>query len=196
MFTRFHRLRRDVEHAGANQKGTITSQGSAIAVNPVNGNVYVAWASVCVHGSVQRDHGSANPRMRENFGAPSADFNFPAIRSEHHGHLVPYQRVILRSRTDMFGFVYVAFSAKGLGLVATPASSPRAPSTDAPGHQRSWWTSEAKFGDHPSGRGHQIMPAITFANGRLTILVLRSALRSLRQLSILLARPLELILPC
>jgi uncharacterized protein YjbI with pentapeptide repeats len=73
--------------------------------------------------------------------------------------------------SDMFGFVYVAFSARGLG----PNGDARV--VAAGSIDGTHWTPAIMVDNpkqnaqsNPSGRGHQIMPAITFANGRLTLL--------------------------
>jgi len=114
------------------------------------------------------------------------------------GNLFSEPTHILRSRRTCSGFVYVAFSAKGLGAWwRRPASSPRG-SIDG-----THWTPAIMVDNpkqnsvtNPSGRGHQIMPAITFANGRLTILYYDLRYDHYVKLLYSLARPLELILPC
>jgi hypothetical protein len=151
-------------------KGTVTSQGASIAVNPVNGNVYVAWrqfASTGVSNAIMVAHSTNAGRT---FSAPVQISTFQPFDQGTTGtsfRTNAYPSIT----TDMFGFVYVAFSARGLGpngdarVVAagsidgthwTPAIMVDNPAQNA--------------ANNPSGRGHQIMPAITFANGRLTIL--------------------------
>jgi len=150
--------------------GTTTSQGSGIAVNPVNGNVYVAWrqfASAGVSDAIMIAQSSSGGR---SFGAPLRISTFQPFDQGTTGtsfRTNAYPAIT----TDFFGFVYVAFSARGLtasgdarvvvagsieGTHWTPAIMVDNPSKNAQ--------------SNPSGRGHQIMPAMTFANGRLTIL--------------------------
>jgi hypothetical protein len=150
--------------------GTTTSQGSTIAVNPINGNVYVAWRQFASTGISDAIIVAQSTNAGKSFSAPVQISKFQpfdqgttltSIRTNAYPTLT----------TDMFGFVYVAFSARGVSasgdarIVAagsidgthwTPAIMVDNPSTNAQ--------------TNPSGRGHQIMPAMTFANGRLTIL--------------------------
>jgi len=151
-------------------KGTVTSQGAAIAVNPVNGNVYVAWRQFASTGVSNAIMVAQSTNAGRTFSAPVQISTFQPFDQGTTGtsfRTNAYPAIT----TDMFGFVYVAFSARGLGpngdarVVAvgsidgthwTPAIMVDQPSQSA--------------ATNPSGRGHQIMPAITFANGRLTIL--------------------------
>lgn len=150
--------------------GTTTSQGSAIAVNPINGHVYVAWRqfassgvpdAILVAQSTNAGKSFSKPVQISTFQPFDQGTTFTSFRTNAYPTLT----------TDMFGFVYVAFSARGLSdsgdarIVAagsidgthwTPAIMVDNPPQNAQGN--------------PSGRGHQIMPAMTFANGRLTLL--------------------------
>jgi hypothetical protein len=151
-------------------KGTVTSQGASIAVNPVNGNVYVAWRQFSSTGVSNAIMVAQSTNAGSTFSAPVQISTFQPFDQGTTGtsfRTNAYPSIT----TDVFGFVYVAFSARGLGpngdarVVAagsidgthwTPAIMVDNPSQNAT--------------TNPSGRGHQIMPAITFANGRLTIL--------------------------
>jgi hypothetical protein len=151
-------------------KGKITSQGSAIAVNPVNGNVYVAWRQFASTGVSNAIMVAQSTNAGRSFNAPVQISTFQPFDQGTTGtsfRTNAYPSIT----TDMFGFVYVAFSARGLG----PNGDARvvaAGSIDA-----THWTPAIMVDNprqnaatNPSGRGHQIMPAITFANGRLTLL--------------------------
>ena len=151
-------------------KGTVTSQGASIAVNPVNGNVYVAWRQFASTGVSNAVMVAQSTSAGRTFSAPVQISNFQPFdqgTTPTSFRTNAYPSIT----TDMFGFVYVAFSARGLarngdarvvaagsldGTHWTPAIMVDNPSQNAT--------------TNPSGRGHQIMPAITFANGRLTIL--------------------------
>jgi len=150
--------------------GTTTSQGSAIAVNPLNGNVYVAWRQFASSGISDAIMIAQSTNAGKSFGTPVQISTFQPFDQGTTGTSFRTNAYPALT-TDMFGFVYVAFSARGLGpsgdarIVAagsidgkhwTPAIMVDNPSQDAQ--------------TNPSGRGHQIMPAITFANGRLTLL--------------------------
>jgi hypothetical protein len=150
--------------------GSTTSQGSAIAVNAINGHVYVTWRQF---GSV----GIPDAIMAAESSNAGLTFSAPVQVSKFQPFDQGTTNTSFRTNaypsitTDAFGYVYVAFSARGLvasgdarvvasasidGLHWTPAIMVDNPTTNAQ--------------TDPSGRGHQIMPAIAYANGRLTLL--------------------------
>ncbi|MFI5070944.1 MAG: putative Ig domain-containing protein, partial [Terriglobales bacterium] len=149
--------------------GTTTSQGSAIAVNPVNGNVFVTWRQFKSTGAPDAIMIAGSNNAGKTFGAPvqiSTFTPFDQGTSETSFRTNAYPSIAM----DGFGIAYVAFSARGVGpggdarVVVTGSLDgkhwiPPIP-VDNPGQNST----------NPSGRGHQIMPAITFANGRLTLL--------------------------
>jgi Putative Ig domain/Galactose oxidase, central domain len=150
--------------------GTTTSQGSAIAVNALNGDVYVAWrqfASTGIPNAIMVAHSTNAGR---SFSAPVRISTFTPFDQGTTGTSIrtnAYPSIT----TDIFGFAYVAFSAKGL-VASGDARVVVAGSIDG-----THWTPPIMVDNpgtnaqtNPSGRGHQIMPAITFANGRLTLL--------------------------
>jgi hypothetical protein len=150
--------------------GTTTSQGSAIAVNPLNGHVYVAWRQFSSTGVPDAIMMAQSGNAGRSFGAPVRISTFQPFDQGTTGtsfRTNAYPSIT----TDFFGFVYVAFSARGL------TSSGDARVVAAGSIDGAHWTpafmvdnpSQSAQGD-PAGRGHQIMPAITFANGRLTLL--------------------------
>ncbi len=150
--------------------GNTTSQGSTIAVNALNGNVYVAWRQFKSAGIPDAIMTAVSANAGRSFGAPVHISTFTpfdqgttntSIRTNAYPSLA----------TDLFGFVYVAFSAKGM-VASGDARVVAAGSIDG-----THWTPAFMVDNpgtnsqtNPSGRGHQIMPAITFANGRLTLL--------------------------
>jgi hypothetical protein len=151
-------------------KGTVTSQGSAIAVNPVNGNVYVTWRQFASTGVSNAIMVAQSTNAGKTFSAPVQISTFQPFDQGTTGtsfRTNAYPSIT----TDMFGFVYVAFSARGLG----PNGDARV--VAAGSIDGTHWTPaimvdnpKQNSQNNPSGRGHQIMPAITFANGRLTML--------------------------
>jgi hypothetical protein len=151
-------------------KGTVTSQGASIAVNPVNGNVYVAWRQFSSTGVSNAIMVAQSTNAGSTFSAPVQISTFQPFDQGTTGtsfRTNAYPSIT----TDMFGFVYVAFSARGLG----PNGDARVVATGS--IDGTHWTPAIMVDNpsqnattNPSGRGHQIMPAITFANGRLTIL--------------------------
>lgn len=151
-------------------KGTVTSQGAAIAVNPVNGNVYVAWRQFASTGVSNAIMVAQSTSAGKSFNAPAQISTFQPFDQGTTGTSIrtnAYPSIT----TDNFGFVYVAFSARGLG----PNGDARVVAAGSIDSEH--WTPAIMVDNpalnaatNPSGRGHQIMPAITFANGRLTIL--------------------------
>ena len=150
--------------------GTTTSQGSAIAVNALNGNVYVTWRQFASTGIPDAIMLAQSKDAGRSFGAPVristfTPFDQGTTNTSFRTNAYP------SITTDMFGFVYVAFSAKGM-VASGDARVVAAGSIDG-----THWTPPIMVDNpstnaqtNPSGRGHQIMPAITFANGRLTLL--------------------------
>jgi hypothetical protein len=150
--------------------GTTTSQGSAIAVNALNGNVYVTWRQFTSTGIPDAIMLAQSRDAGRTFGAPVRISTFQpfdqgttntSIRTNAYPSIT----------TDLFGFVYVTFSAKGM-VASGDARVVVAGSIDG-----THWTPAFMVDNpptnsqtNPSGRGHQIMPAIAFANGRLTLL--------------------------
>ena len=150
--------------------GTATSQGSAIAVNPLNGNVYATWRQFASTGVPDAIMIAQSTNGGRSFSAPVRISTFQPFDQGTTGtsfRTNAYPAIT----TDFFGFVYVAFSARGL-TASGDARVLAAGSIDG-----THWTPAIMVDNppqnartNPSGRGHQIMPAITFANGRLTLL--------------------------
>jgi uncharacterized protein YjbI with pentapeptide repeats len=150
--------------------GTTTSQGSAIAVNPLTGAVYVAWRQFASTGISDAIMIAQSTNAGKSFSTPVQISKFTPFDQGTTGtsfRTNAYPAVT----TDMFGFVYVAFSARGL------SSSGDARVVAAGSIDGTHWTPAFMVDNpsqnaltNPSGRGHQIMPAMTFANGRLTLL--------------------------
>ena len=150
--------------------GSTTSQGSAIAVNALNGNVYVAWRQFKSTGIPDAIMIAASTNAGRSFGAPVRISTFTPFDQGTTGTSIR-TNAYPSLASDMFGFVYVAFSAKGM------VSSGDARVVAAGSIDGTHWTPAFMVDNpgtnpqtNPSGRGHQIMPAITFANGRLTLL--------------------------
>jgi hypothetical protein len=149
--------------------GTTTSQGSAIAVNPLNGNVYVAWRQFASSGVPDAIMVAQSTNAGKSFSSPVRISTFQPFDQGTTGTSFRTNAYPALT-TDMFGFVYVAFSARGVSA-SGDARIVAAGSIDG-----AHWTpaimvdNPSQSATNPSGRGHQIMPAMTFANGRLTLL--------------------------
>lgn len=150
--------------------GTTTSQGSAIAVNPITGAVYVAWRQFASTGVSDAIMVAQSTNAGKTFSKPIQISTFQPFDQGTTG--TSFRTNAYPALTsDMFGFVYVAFSARGLSK-SGDARVVVAGSLDG-----THWTPPIMVDNpgtnaqtNPSGRGHQIMPAMTFANGRLTLL--------------------------
>ncbi len=150
--------------------GTTTSQGSAIAVNPVTGAVYVAWRQFASTGVSDAIMIAQSTNAGKSFSKPVQISTFQPF--DQGTTLTSFRTNAYPALTsDMFGFVYVAFSARGVSK-SGDARIVAAGSIDG-----THWTPAIMVDNppqnaqtNPSGRGHQIMPAMTFANGRLTLL--------------------------
>ncbi|MGC1614943.1 MAG: kelch repeat-containing protein [Candidatus Acidiferrum sp.] len=150
--------------------GTTTSQGSAIAVNPITGAVYVAWRQFASAGISNAILIAQSTNAGKSFSKPVQISTFQPFDQGTTGTSFRTNAYPALT-TDMFGFVYVAFSARGV------SSSGDARVVAAGSLDGTHWTPAIMVDNpsknaqtNPSGRGHQIMPAITFANGRLTLL--------------------------
>ncbi len=151
--------------------GTTTSQGSTIAVNPITGAVYVAWRQFGTPGGAPDAILIAqSTNAGKSFSAPVQISKFTPFDQGTSGTTFRTNAYPALT-TDMFGFVYVAFSARGVSA-SGDARIVAAGSLDG-----THWTPAIMVDNppknaqtNPSGRGHQIMPAMTFANGRLTLL--------------------------
>ena len=150
--------------------GTTTSQGSTIAVNPITGAVYVAWRQFASNGLPDAIMIAQSTNAGKSFSAPVQISKFTPFDQGTTGTSFRTNAYPALT-TDMFGFVYVAFSARGI------SSSGDARIVAAGSLDGTHWTPAIMVDNpsknsqtNPSGRGHQIMPAMTFANGRLTLL--------------------------
>jgi uncharacterized protein YjbI with pentapeptide repeats len=150
--------------------GTTTSQGSAIAVNPLTGAVYVAWRQFASTGISDAIMIAQSTNAGKSFSTPVQISKFTPFDQGTTG--TSFRTNAYPALTsDMFGFVYVAYSARGL------SSSGDARVVAAGSIDGTHWTPAIMVDNpsenaqtNPAGRGHQIMPAMTFANGRLTLL--------------------------
>jgi len=150
--------------------GTTTSQGSTIAVNPVTGAVYVAWRQFASTGVSDAIMIAQSTNAGKSFSTPVQISKFTPFDQGTSG--TTFRTNAYPALTsDMFGFVYVAFSARGVSA-SGDARIVAAGSLDG-----THWTPAIMVDNpsqnaqtNPSGRGHQIMPAMTFANGRLALL--------------------------
>ncbi len=139
-------------------------------MNPLTGTVYVAWRQFASTGISNAIMVAQSSNAGKSFSTPVQVSTFQPFDQGTTGTSFRTNAYPALT-TDMFGFVYVAFSARGLSA-SGDARVVAAGSIDG-----THWTPAIMVDNppenaqtNPSGRGHQIMPAMTFANGRLTLL--------------------------
>src|SRR5262249_1668965 len=93
--------------------GTTTSQGSSIAINPLTGAVYVAWRQFASTGVPDAIMIAQSSNSGKTFSAPVQISKFTPFDQGTTG--TSFRTNAYPALTsDMFGFVYVAFSARGV----------------------------------------------------------------------------------
>ncbi len=153
---------------------TAINQGASIAIDPMTGIVYVAWRefhyqsgttnqpdAIVVAGSINGGKTFLPPLRISTF----TPFDEGTTNTSFRTNAYPSIAVDNRSR------VYVAYSARNavpsgdarivltnalFGLIWSAPTVVDSPSVDP--------------NNNPSGRGHQIMPTLTFAGGKLSLL--------------------------
>jgi hypothetical protein len=137
------------------------NQGTTIAVSPKDGTILLAWRRFA---SASEPSAILVSQSRD-FGATFTKGEVVATVNAFDQMTAPnrFRTYAFPSLTvDKDGVVYVAWSERGLG----PAGDARivvATSTNGTS-----WTAPQPVDNH-GGRGHQIMPSLTFAAGRLTM---------------------------
>jgi Legume lectin domain/Putative Ig domain len=154
--------------------GTIkTSQGAALAIDPNNGALYISWREFASTGPTQPDAimyvasydgGSTftKPTLVANINPFDQGDTYSSFRTNDY----PTMAVDAASR------VYLAWTQRGLGNIGITGGDARVVvSTGLPTTNHNppltWGTPQAV--DLGSGRGHQIMPAMAFSAGKLTL---------------------------
>ena len=138
-----------------------TNQGATIAVDPVTGSLYVAW---------RRFNGTSGPdaimfSKSVDFGL---NFSAPAVASP----IIPFDQAtsLVSFRTNAYptlavdgsSRIYLAWSQRGVG---TGGDARVVVSTSLGG---TVWSAPVPV-DNVAARGHQIMPALSFAGGKLAL---------------------------
>jgi hypothetical protein len=160
------------------------NQGAAVAVDPGTGHVHVAWREFAIAGEPKT--GNAILVVRSTDGGRSFT---KAVRIETGGYVMqPFDQAssAITFRTNAYptvavvpaeaegravgqpGRVYVAWSARGFAPLRpgqTQGDARLVVSTSIGG---SSWTAPAAVDSYP-GAGHQIMPALAFAGGKLAL---------------------------
>jgi YVTN family beta-propeller protein len=154
--------------------GGVINQSAVITISPVTGIVYVGWRQFHYQaGSVNQPDamvGTASFDGGENFAAPVrvstfTPFDEGTTNTSFRTNAYPTAAV------DGTGRVYVAYSARNV----VASGDARIVMTTSLGGTS--WTPPIPVDNpaidpinNPLGRGHQIMPALTFAAGRLSLL--------------------------
>jgi hypothetical protein len=140
---------------------TSTNQGATIAINPVNGAVYVAWRRFASATDLDAIMFSKSTDGGQTFSPPSVGslivpFDQSTSAVSFRTNAYPTMAV------DGNGLIYLGWSQRGVG----PGGDARIViSTSTTGTA---WTAPVPI-DNPPVRGHQIMPALSCAAGRLAV---------------------------
>ena len=150
------------------------SQGAVIAINPVKGTVYVAWRQFQYQSGTINQPDAIYGVLSTNGGVT---FSTPARVSTFSPFDEGTTNTSFRTNAyptaafDTSGRIYVAYSARN----TVPSGDARIVITSSTTN----WTWETPVPidnppvdpiNNPFGRGHQIMPTLTFASGKLSLL--------------------------
>ncbi len=159
-------------NGGGEDAGRVTYQGASIAIDPASGAVYVAWRrfarpnqtdSIMISKSVNEGHAFSKPVEIVPSYFPFQPGSSPvAFRTSS----VPTIAI------DNSGRVYVAWSAR---VYPTPSATADARIVVSTSNDGKNWTppkiaDQIPAGPTSQGRGHQMMPSLTFAGGKLALL--------------------------
>src|SRR5579871_542851 len=142
--------------------GSTVNQGATIAIDPGSGAVYVAWRRFQSNGVPDAIVFVKSVDGGQTFTAPAviatiSPFDQGTSAATFRTNAYPAMTV------DGSGQVYVAWSQRGVG----PGGDARIVLTTSAGGQT--WTVPSPIDNQPV-RGHQIMPALTFAGGSLMMI--------------------------
>ena len=152
-----------------------TNQGVSLAIDPHSGNVYAAWRIFAVRGTTQVD-------AIAGAGLPYGATTFTPIIQRS---ITPFDQgtsnVSFRTNAypsmtvDNSGIVYVAWAQRGLASNAITGGDARIqvlgvkPALGGSNQIKSVQIAGPVTVDNYQGRGHQIMPAVAFSSGKLTV---------------------------
>ncbi len=156
-----------------NQGGGL-HQGATIAIDPRdNGNVYVAWrrfdakkytSSIMVARSRTKGATFESSKLVAEFTSLQGPFDQPSTITTEFPYGTSFRTNSYPTMTvDDKGIVYLSWAQRGYG----PTGESRivlATSTDG-----RTWTTRAPIDSQPSVEGHQFMPSLAFAAGKLTL---------------------------
>jgi photosystem II stability/assembly factor-like uncharacterized protein len=154
--------------------GSTLNQGATIAVDPRdNGNVYVAWrrfdakkqtSAIMVSRSRTRGILFEGARVVSTFPSTQGPFDQPSTTAAEYPYGTSFRTNSYPTMAvDEKGIVYLAWTQRGYG----PARESRivlATSSDGLG-----WSPRAPIDSRPGVQGHQFMPSLAFAAGKLTM---------------------------
>jgi sugar lactone lactonase YvrE len=141
--------------------GSFTRQGTAIAVDPNSGAVYVAWRQFSGFGAIDAIYVVKSVDGGQTFGPPmqvAVISPFDQGSTYYTFRTNSYPAITV----DGSGLVYVAWAQRGVG----PGGDARIVVSTSPDGQN--WSAAAAADNQPN-RGHQFMPALTFAAGQLML---------------------------
>jgi hypothetical protein len=140
---------------------SFTRQGTAIAIDPNSGAVYVAWRQFSVFGAIDAIYVVKSADGGQTFTPPlqvAAIVPFDQGSTLYTFRTNSYPSITI----DGSGEVYIAWSQRGVG----PGGDARIVVSTSPDGQA--WSAPIPADNQPN-RGHQFMPAITFVAGQLML---------------------------
>ncbi len=150
-----------------------TNQGAAIAVDPKNGNVYVVWRIFKSAGQSDALAGVAWQYSSKTFtqivSRPISPFDQGTTDVSFRTNAYPSIAV------DNSDYVYVAWSQRGSSTSGPTGGDARIQVlAGKPNYGSGTQIKGMQFGgpiivDNYAGRGHQIMPAVAYSSGKLTV---------------------------
>ena len=142
------------------------NQGAMLAIDPLSGTLYVSWRRFATTGLSDAILIVKSTDGGQTFSTPvqvaainafdqgTTDFSF-------RSNAYPAMSV------DGVGRIYMAWAERGLGAAASGGDARIVLTTSKDGGNT--WTARKPVADY-AGRGHQLMPAMTFAGGKLMVI--------------------------
>jgi hypothetical protein len=141
--------------------GDATNQGAILAIDPASGRIYVAWRRFASSTAIDAIMFAMSSDFGKTFSAPAVatlidPFDQSTSAVSFRTNAYPTLGV------DGTGLIYLAWSQRGVGpggdarIVVSTSSNGKIWSAPSPA-------------DNPPVRGHQFMPALSFAAGKLAL---------------------------
>ena len=143
----------------------VLNQGANLAIDPNNGNVYLTWRRFASTGVSPAIMFAQSTDGGQSFSSPQvvaeiAPFDQGTTTFSFRTNAYPTMAVDGSSR------IYLAWSERNRGVAESGGDARIMLTTSRDGKR---WTPRAPVSDY-AGRGHQFMPAMTFAGGKVMVI--------------------------